>query len=100
MSEALGQRRPHVAVTDYMKAVPDEVARLGPGPLHHARHRRLRPQRHPPRRCARHFETDAAHVVVAVLHQLALAGRVEPTVVAGAIADLGIDPSRQAPFTV
>jgi len=47
-----------------------------------------------------YFEVDAAHLVVAVLQQLALGGRVAPTVVAGAIADLGIDPSRVAPFTM
>ena len=41
--------------------------------------------------CARYFEVDAAHLVVAVLQQLALGGRVEPAVVAEAIADLGID---------
>jgi pyruvate dehydrogenase E1 component len=41
----------------------------------------------------RHFETDAAHVVVAVLS--ALVGRHGVTVdtVAGAIAEFGIDPT-------
>ena len=43
-SEAEG---PFVAVTDFMKAVPDQIARWVPGPLHAARHRRLRPLRHP-----------------------------------------------------
>ena len=38
---------PVVAVTDFMKAVPDQIARWVPGSLHHARHRRLRPLRHP-----------------------------------------------------
>ena len=39
---------PIVAVTDFMKAVPDQIARWVPaGALHAARHRRLRAQRHP-----------------------------------------------------
>jgi pyruvate dehydrogenase complex dehydrogenase (E1) component len=38
--------------------------------------------------------------VVAVLQQLARAGRITPAVVAGAIADLGIDASGDAPFIV
>ena len=46
------------------------------------------------------FEVDAAHLVVAVLQQLAGDGQVEPAVVAKAIRDLGVDPSRSAPFKV
>ena len=37
---------PVVAVTDFMKAVPDQIARFVPGPVLHARHRRLRLLRH------------------------------------------------------
>ena len=47
-----------------------------------------------------YFEVDAAHLVVAVLQQLALGGRIEPSIVSGAITDFGIDPGRGAPFTV
>jgi len=59
-------RAPVVAVTDYMKAVPDQVARWVPGPFLSLgtdgfgvsdTRTALR----------RYFETDAAHVVVAVL---------------------------------
>ena len=55
-----------MAVTDFMKAVPDQVARWVPGPFtplgtdgygRSDTRAKLR----------RHFETDAAHVVVAVL---------------------------------
>jgi pyruvate dehydrogenase E1 component len=46
------------------------------------------------------FEVDAAHLVVAVLQQLSLDGRVKPSVVADAIAESGIDPEREAPFRV
>jgi pyruvate dehydrogenase E1 component len=45
-----------------------------------------------------YFEVNAPHLVVAVLRQLALGGRVKPSVVTKAIRDLGIDPARTAPF--
>ena len=47
-----------------------------------------------------YFEVDAAHLVVAVLQQLARGGRLDPAIVSGAIADLGVDPGRVAPFTL
>ena len=54
-AHAAGHRDPRrararsIAVTDFMKAIPDQIARWVPaGPqLHPARHRRLRAQRHP-----------------------------------------------------
>jgi pyruvate dehydrogenase E1 component len=45
-----------------------------------------------------HFEINAAHVVIAVLGLLAQSGRLEPSVVEGAIADLGVDPAKAPPF--
>ena len=47
----------------------------------------------------RFFETDTAHVVVAVLSQLATAGAIETSVVADAIARYGIDPDTAPPWT-
>jgi pyruvate dehydrogenase E1 component len=47
-----------------------------------------------------HFEVDAAHLVVAVLNELARSGQLEDMVVENAIAELGIDPSRTPPFIV
>ena len=49
VTELLAGEGPIVAVTDFMKAVPDQIARWVPRgpPLHAARHRRLRAQRHP-----------------------------------------------------
>ena len=43
---------PVVAVSDWMRAVPDQIAPLGAGRLQLARHRRLRPLGHPAARCA------------------------------------------------
>ena len=45
----------------------------------------------------RHFETDAAHVVVAVLHALEAEGAVTPEVVAKTIAAYGIDTNAPDP---
>ena len=45
----------------------------------------------------RHFETDAGHVVVAVLSALAAQGAVEPGQIEKAIADYGIDPDQPNP---
>ncbi|MGD0284981.1 MAG: pyruvate dehydrogenase (acetyl-transferring), homodimeric type [Acidimicrobiales bacterium] len=84
-------RGPIVAVTDYLKAVPDQVARfvrvpftvLGTDGFGRSDTRvALR----------RHFEVDAAHIVVAVLAELAAAGEGKPDEVAAAIEKYGIDP--------
>jgi len=40
----------------------------------------------------RHFEVDAAHVVVAVLAELAAGGEAKPSEVAAAIERYGVDP--------
>ena len=77
-------------MTDFVKAVPDQIARWVPSPfvllgtdgfgLSDGRDQ-LR----------RHFEVDAAHVVVAALHGLGQRGDLNPEVVAEAIARSGID---------
>jgi pyruvate dehydrogenase E1 component len=89
---------PVVAITDYMRSVPDQVARFVDRPYASLGTDGF--GRSDARDALRsYFEIDAAHLVVAVLQQLALGGRVAPATVAGAIAELGIDPSRAAPFT-
>ena len=91
---------PVVAITDYMRAVPDQVSRFVERPYASLGTDGF--GRSDAREALRtHFEVDAAHLVVAVLQQLALGGRVEPAVVAEAIADLGrASPSGGAPFRV
>src|SRR5438105_269241 len=95
LSEAEG---PFVAVTDYMKIVPEQVARWVPGPFtplgtdgfgRSDTRTALR----------RHFEVDAAHIVVAVLQALAATGDVKPEAVADAIARYDIDPEAVDPRT-
>ncbi|HET7487488.1 MAG TPA: pyruvate dehydrogenase (acetyl-transferring), homodimeric type [Acidimicrobiales bacterium] len=87
---------PCVAVTDYMQAVPDQVSRWVP-----AHFTTLgtdgygRSDARPALR--RHFETDAAHVVVAVLAGLHETGEGKPEEVADAIARYGLDPEAVDP---
>jgi len=91
VTEALSTTEgPVVAVTDFMKAVPDQVARWVPNnfvPLGTDGYGRsdTRPA------LRRHFETDAAHVVVAVLDGLRATGEGKDEEVADAIALYGID---------
>ena len=88
---------PYVAVTDYMKAVPDQVARWVPGSFTtlgtdgYGRSDSRRALR-------RHFETDAAHVVVAVLAGLADSGEATTEEVAAAISRYDIDPEAVEPL--
>ncbi|HET9091837.1 MAG TPA: pyruvate dehydrogenase (acetyl-transferring), homodimeric type, partial [Acidimicrobiales bacterium] len=81
---------PFVAVTDYLKAVPDQIARFVPGPFvplgtdGFGRSDTRSALRH-------HFEVDAAHVALAVLAELAAAGEAKEDEVRDAIEELGID---------
>src|SRR5262245_24538791 len=87
---------PVVAVTDYLKSVPDMVARWVP--------RSFTPLgtdgfgRSDTREALRRFfEVDAEHVVVATLAALAAEGRVGPGVVADAIRRFGMDTETLEP---
>jgi pyruvate dehydrogenase E1 component len=88
---------PVVAITDYMRGVPDQVARFV-----HRPYLSLGTDgfgRSDAREALRSFfEVDTPHLVVAVLQQLALGGRIEPSLVAGAIAEFGIETDGDAPF--
>jgi len=91
---------PIVAVTDFQRAVPDQVARwipegrrwtsLGTDGFGRSDTREA---------LRRFFETDAAHVVVAVLSGLATDGVIDPSVVQGAVERFGIDADAPAPWT-
>ncbi len=93
-----GTPGPIVAVTDFMKIVPEQVARWLPG-------RNFTPLgtdgmgRSDTREALRRFfEVDEGHVVVAVLQALAGQGQVDADLVAKAIADYGIDPEGMDPY--
>jgi pyruvate dehydrogenase E1 component len=86
-----------VAITDYMRAVPDQVSRFVDRPYASLGTDGF--GRSDSRSALRsYFEVNAPHLVVAVLQQLALGGRVKPSLVTKAIRDLGLDPARTAPF--
>jgi pyruvate dehydrogenase E1 component len=81
---------PFVAVTDFMKVVPDQVARWIPG--HFAVLGTDGFGRSDTRAALRrHFEVDAAHIVVTVLKALADAGDGKAEEVADAIARFELD---------
>jgi pyruvate dehydrogenase E1 component len=87
---------PIVAVTDFMKAVPDQIARfvqtpfvpLGTDGFGRSDTREA---------LRRHFETDAEHIVVAVLSALAANGQAKEEEVERAIATFGIDSEADDP---
>ncbi|MDX6715233.1 MAG: pyruvate dehydrogenase component [Baekduia sp.] len=93
-----GADGPVVAVSDFMKIVPDQVARWVP---HHFSVLGTDGYGRSDTRAAlrRHFETDADNVVVAVLKALADTGEGKAEEVADAIARYGINPDAPDPRT-
>jgi pyruvate dehydrogenase E1 component len=93
-----GSEGPIVAVTDFMRSVPDQVARwmprrylsLGTDGFGRSDTRDV---------LRRFFEVDAAHIVVAVLHGLADEEAVPTATVDEAIARYGIDRDIADPWT-
>jgi pyruvate dehydrogenase E1 component len=87
---------PIVAVSDFLKAVPDQISRFVEAPFttlgtdgfgRSDTRAALR----------RHFEVDAAHIVVAVLAALAAAGETTSSEVAAAIEKYGVNPEAVDP---
>jgi pyruvate dehydrogenase E1 component len=90
---------PVVAVTDYLRAVPDQVARFIPRPFTSLGTDGF--GRSDTRAALRRFfEVDAAHIVVAVLAALAQQGEAKPDEVTDAMATYGIDPDAADPWAV
>ncbi len=89
---------PIVAVTDFMRSVPDQVSRwmprrftsLGTDGFGRSDTREV---------LRRYFEVDAAHITVAVLSSLADEGSVPTAAVAEAIDRYGIDPGAADPWS-
>jgi pyruvate dehydrogenase E1 component len=91
-----GERGAFVAVSDYMKTVPDQIAPWVPGGLmtlgtdgfgRSETRENLR----------RFFEVDAPSIVVGTLYALAQKGEIDMKVVAKAIKEQGIDPEKRFP---
>ncbi|MBN1824990.1 MAG: pyruvate dehydrogenase (acetyl-transferring), homodimeric type [Candidatus Eisenbacteria bacterium] len=88
---------PIVAVSDWVRAVPEMIARWAPGPFRalgtdgyglSGTREGLR----------RHFEVDAAHIACAALAALAREGTFDAAAAARAREELGIDPDRPDPI--
>jgi pyruvate dehydrogenase E1 component len=97
VTEQLGaEPAPVVAVSDFVTALPDQVARFVPGRFTvlgtdgYGRSDTRQALR-------RHFEVDAAHLVVAVLRELSREERIDPAVVAEAMDRYRIDPEAPLP---
>jgi pyruvate dehydrogenase E1 component len=104
VQSVLGDTRgPVVATSDYMRALPESIAPY----LHDAKGPRLLAlgtdgfgRSETRKNLRRFFEVDAENVAVAALAALAERGELDRAVVARAIAELGVDPNRPAPWTV
>ena len=96
IEECLGSTRgPTVAASDYMKALPDSLARWLPGPLVSLGTEGY--GRSETREALRDFfEVDAKHIAFAALEVLAREGRLEPEVPERALAELGIETGERA----
>jgi pyruvate dehydrogenase E1 component len=94
-----GTKGPIIATSDYMRALPEQVA-----PFLSGRLRALGTDgfgRSETRQALRRFfEVDAEHVVVAALFALFQQGQLDPGTVKRAAAEFGIDPDAPHPWTV
>jgi len=90
------EQGPFVAVSDFMKLVPDQIAPWVPGGLFTLGTDGF--GRSDTRAALRRFfEIDAESIVVATLYALAEKGRLKKHVVAEAIKALGVDPEKPFP---
>ena len=86
-----------VAVSDYMKSAPDQIAPWVPGGLVTLGTDGFgRSDTRP--RLRRHFEVDAEMTAIATLYALCQKGSIKPQAVEKAIQDLDIDPEKSHPF--
>jgi pyruvate dehydrogenase E1 component len=93
-----GSQGPIVAVTDFMRSVPDQVSRWMPRPFTSLGTDGF--GRSDTRDVLRRFfEVDAQHVVLAVLHSLVAEGSLPPGTDADAIERYDIDPAAADPWS-
>ena len=88
-----------VAASDYLKALPNMISKWMPRRLCVARHRRLRPQRRPRRRCATSSKWMRASSRWPRFTNFYRDGKIERSVLDKAITDLGINPEKLNPVT-
>ncbi len=97
--QCLGDRPgPFIAATDYMRIVPDQIRQWVPGRFivlgtdGYGRSDSRAELR-------KHFEVDAANIVVASLRSLADEGKLDMATVKGAMKKFNIDPDKPNPVT-
>ncbi len=100
VSECFAQAKgPFIAATDYVRTVADQIREWIPG-----RYLSLGTDgfgRSDARAALRqHFEVDRNYILVATLKALADEGKIEPSVVSGAMDKLGIDAEKPVPWKV
>jgi pyruvate dehydrogenase E1 component len=92
-----GDESPIIAMSDYMKLVPDQIARWLPGRLFSLGTDGF--GRSETREALRRFfEIDAECVALAALHQLARRGAIDSAVAQRAVGELGIDSEKAYPL--
>jgi pyruvate dehydrogenase E1 component len=92
-----GRRGPVVAATDYVRALPESVARFAPAGMTSLGTDGF--GRSDGRRALRgFFEVDARHIALAALGMLLRQGDVDAGVVSQAVRDLDIDPNCASPL--
>lgn len=91
---------PVIAVSDFMKIVPEQIARFVPGRSFTALGTDGMGRSDTRDALRSHFEIDMPNIVVAVLAALAQSGAVSPDIVQQAIAKYNIKPSRRDPYIV
>ena len=98
VADLLGRSHgPIVAVSDFMRAVPDQVARWMPRPYTSLGTDGF--GRSDTREALRtYFETDAAHLCVATLSMLAADGSIGSSAALDAVSRFGVDPDLVVPW--
>jgi len=92
-----GESGPCIAASDYVRAVPEQIAPWCPGGLYvlgtdgFGRSENRKPLR-------RHFEVDAECVALATLYRLSKEGQFDKRKAASAVKQLGIDPEKIDPL--
>ena len=92
-----GQPGPIISASDYVRALADQILPYLPGHEMFVLGTDGFGRSETRENLRRHFEVDAASIVVATLYQLSKMGQVEPRIVAEAITKFKIDPDKVDP---
>jgi pyruvate dehydrogenase E1 component len=92
-----GQSGLFLAVSDYVRALPEQISRWVPGELY-ALGTDGMGRSETRETLRRHFEVDAESIVIAALYRLHKREQFDSAFVAQAIKDLGVDPEKIDPY--